>query len=50
MRDGSAAGTLRTVTTPDGKVLHGAAANVKADKAGTPDLVPTLPSLQHVAV
>ena|SRR5579864_4246350 len=47
MRDGSPAGTLRTITLPGGKVLRGAAANVKTDKEGTPDLVPTLPSLQR---
>jgi hypothetical protein len=46
MRDGSAAGTLRTVTLPNGKVLPGAAANVNTDKEGTPDLVPQLPTLK----
>ncbi|MDB6007982.1 MAG: hypothetical protein JWL65_232 [Gammaproteobacteria bacterium] len=47
MRDGTRAGTLRTITLQNGKILRGAAANVKTDKAGTPDLVPTLPSLQR---
>jgi len=46
MKNGGHAGTLDTLTLPSGKVLRGAAANVKTDKAGTPDLVPTLPSLK----
>jgi len=46
MRNGGHAGTLDTLTLPNGKVLRGAAANVKTDKVGTPDLVPTLPSLK----
>ena len=47
MRDGTPAGTLRTITLPNGKVLRGAAANVNTDKEGTPDLVPVLPSLER---
>ena len=45
MRDGTRAGTLRTITLHNGEVLRGVAADVNTDKAGTPDLVPTLPTL-----
>jgi len=46
LKDGGHAGTLDTLTLSNGKVLRGAAANVKTDKGGTPDLVPTLPTLK----
>jgi hypothetical protein len=46
MKSGGRAGTLSTITLPDGQVLRGVAANVKTDKEGTPNLVPTLPTLK----
>ena len=46
LKNGGHAGTLDTVTLSNGQVLRGVAANVKTDKGGTPDLVPTLPTLK----
>lgn len=46
LRDGSNGGTLRYVTLANGKVLHGAADNLKSDSSGRPSGInlPTLPS------
>ncbi|EIZ78204.1 hypothetical protein WSK_3225 [Novosphingobium sp. Rr 2-17] len=45
LRDGSNGGTLRHVTLANGKVLHGAADNLKSDALGRPSGInlPTLP-------
>lgn len=45
LRDGSNGGTLRHVTLSNGKVLHGAADNLKSDSLGRPSGIdlPTLP-------
>jgi hypothetical protein len=46
LKDGRHAGTLDTLMLSNGKVLRGVAAIAKTDKGGTPNLVPTLPTLK----
>lgn len=46
-RDGSPAGTLRSVTFEDGRVLNTPTANVKGDASGKPELGLGLPQIKR---
>lgn len=47
MRDGSRAGTVRTVTFADGHVLTALTANIKADESGRPGFGLGLPEIKR---